>query len=296
MENSKRFERSSVKVFVLFLCFAFVFSGCSIGGGNIKQSGFFSTAKVSSEGGVDLTFADGSPATSLIAGQPTTFAFVFTNYQKHEITDMKLKVKNFEQDYVSGLNTQYSIGTIPKATDTTGAGVYAGHIVEGVRVNNFVDTYNFDPKFDYCYTAKSSFREQVCIPNSKNECDAEFEPSAEANGPVEIAIERISSIDNQVRIDFVATNTGNGKVVNECFNTEDYANKYDLTATLGTKTGSCEAVSGKQIINGKSNFYCTFAKNNDDSYASQIVVELKYLYQQETELNIVVKDLNSAYN
>jgi len=265
-----------------------------------QTSGFLgggSSSTTTNKGnGVDLTFAENNPPSSMIKGQPVTFAFIFTNHQEHEITNLKLKTKNFDTGYVSGLASDYSIKTIPRASDKTGAGVYAGQIVEGVKIDKFEGNYKFNPVFDYCYTQKSTYLEQICVPSTRNQCDEKIESSTNQNGPLSVTIERITAIDNKIRIDFVIKNNGKGQVVNECFKTDDYANKYNLAVTLGTAKGDCEAVSGQTIINGQSNFYCTFPRQGDESYASQVVVELDSLYQQQTKLSIAVEDLNQGYD
>jgi hypothetical protein len=242
-----------------------------------------------------LSFAQGNPPAEMIKGQSVTFAFVFTNYQEHEISDLQVKTKNFDRGYVAGLAESYNVNMIPRASDKTGPGVYSGQVVEGVRVDGFSGEYNFNPVFDYCYSAKTFFREQICVPSKKNQCEADIEKSVRQNGPVDVKIERVTSVEDKIRIDFVANNAGSGQVVNECFNTEDYANDYDLKVTLGSSQGTCEAVSGQKIINGKANFYCSFPRSGDGSYASQVVVEMDYKYQQSTKKNIVVEDLNQGY-
>lgn len=276
-----------------------VFAGCSADSDS-KESGFFgggsSTGTSNSGNGVDLSFAEGNPPVSMIKGQPVTFAFVFTNHQEHEVTDMRMKSKNFDTGYVTGLNADDTINTIPRASEKTGVGVYAGHIVQGVRIDNFAGNYKFNPVFDYCYTQKSTYREQICVPSTRNQCDEKVDSSKKSNGPLGVVIERITAVGSDIRIDFILNNKGKGKVVNECFKTDDYSNSYNLAVTLGATAGSCEAVSGQTIINGKSNFYCTFPRQGDESYASQVVVELDSLYQQEAKLSITVEDLNQGYN
>ncbi|MDA3855825.1 MAG: hypothetical protein PF569_06185 [Candidatus Woesearchaeota archaeon] len=274
-----------------------LFAGCSADTGDAQTSGFLGSGSSSKGGvGVGLSFAEGNPKSEMIKEQPGTFAFVFTNYQEHEISDLVVRSKGFDWNYVNGLDEEFSIDTIPKATTQTGPGIYAGYIVSGVSVSGFTGDYNFNPKFDYCYSAKTLYREQICVPSVNNQCDTDVTKSLVQNGPLSVKYDRINSIEDEIRIDFTVNDNGGGKVVNECFNDEDYANSYELVATLGSDQGSCEAVSGQNMINGKSKFYCTFSRSGDDSYASQIVVELDYKYQQTKEQKITVKDLNQGYN
>lgn len=288
-------RRNSILIVVL-VSVMLLFAGCSANTGDAQTSGFLSSGSSSKGGvGVGLNFAEGNPKTEMIKGQPGTFAFVFTNYQEHEITDLKVKSKGFDRNYVKGLDEEFSISEIPRYTTQAGAGVYSGYIVSGVVVEGFTGDYTFNPKFDYCYSAKTLYREQICVPSKTNLCDSEVSKSLIQNGPLTVKYDRINAIEDQIRIDFTISNVGGGEVVNECFNDEDYANAYELEATLGSDVGSCEAISGQNIINGKSNFYCTFTRSAEDSYASQIVVELDYIYQQTTEKKISVKDLNQGY-
>lgn len=287
----------SILVIGTFLLFA----GCSkigLGGADdASQSGIGIGGGSSSKGGsgVDLTFADGRPASEMYKGQPTTFAFVFTNYQEHEVSDLEVKTHGFDTGYVGNLDDRYNVQTIPRATEQVGPGIYAGLIVSGVTVDGFEGNYNFDPKFDYCYSAKTSYREQICVPSKINTCDLKIDKNTKQNGPISVKVDRISSVEDQVRVDFTISDSGNGQVVNECFKDDDYANEYKLKVSLGSVDGQCEALSGQNIIQGKSKFYCTFNRQGEEEYSSQIVVALDYKYQQSKELGIVVKDLNQGY-
>lgn len=284
---------------IVLVGFLVLFSGCSSSTDDgTKTSGLSIGKGTASSGGVGvgLSFADGNPPAEMIEGQPVTFAFVFNNYQEHEVSDLRVKAKGFESGYVTGLDlSDHSVNTLPRATETTGPGVFSGYVVSGVRVEGFNEKYNFNPTFDYCYSAKTSFIEQVCVPSTKNQCDTAIDKSSKQNGPLSVKIDRISSVSDKVRIDFSVSNAGSGQVVNECFKIDDYANAYELLATLGSSQGSCQAISGQNIIGGKSNFYCEFSRSGDESYASQVSVELSYKYQQSVQKKILVKDLNSGY-
>ncbi|MFW6285827.1 MAG: hypothetical protein ACOC16_01500 [Nanoarchaeota archaeon] len=295
MKNKNKFNQKIITILTITLLL--LIAGCNNDNNtDNKTSGLFGEGTSSKGGsGVSLSFAKGNPPEKIIKGQTVTFAFVFTNYQEHPITDLQVKTKNFDRGYVTGLGENYNINEIPRASSKTGPGIYSGNVVEGVKIDSFNGNYNFNPIFDYCYSAKTFYREQICVPSNKNQCDTNIEKSSKQNGPIDVKIERMTSVNNNVRIDFIASNTGSGQVVNECFKTDDYANDYDLKVTLGSSEGTCEATSGQKIINGKSNFYCTFPRTGDDSYASQVIVEMDYKYQQTSKHNIMVEDLNQGY-
>ncbi len=281
-------------VFLLFI------SGCSVPGlgGDEEESGFSLGGGKSNSGGsgVAVTFDDNNPPSEMIKGQPANFGFIFTNYQTHEITDLKIRTSGFDTGYVKGLNKDYNIGKIPKATETTGPGYYSGFKIQGVKVDGFSQKYNFNPKFDYCYTAKTTYTQQICVPSKKNICEINIDNYKNQNGPLAVTIDRITGFEDKIRLDFKIQNSNSGQVVNQCFKTDDYANKYSKPIVkLGSTTGSCEAVSGEEIVNGKSSFYCEFSRTGEDSYASQVTVEFNYLYQQSLKKEIVVKDLNNGY-
>lgn len=288
--------RNILVVFAVVLML--VFSGCSIGS-DTKQSGLSigKGSASSGKGGVDLSFAEGNPSKTLNKDQPVNFAFVFTNYQNHPVDDLKMKIKGVEWGYVKGLKEDYSLREIPKATQT-GPGVYSGLVEQGVKITDFIESYNFNPKFEYCYSAITEFRKSVCVPaKNTNTCDKSVENALSQNGPVKVSIDRINAIDNKIRIDFTLSDSGLGSVVNECFKTDDYANEYKIeSVTLGTKNGNCKAMSGEKMINGQSNFYCEFDRSSDEAYSSHVNVELSYKYQQDESLSINVQDLNAGYN
>jgi len=287
-------NRNNILV-ILLVGLALVLSGCSSDTG-AKQSGIFgigtgSSSNSGSGSGIDLSFAQNNPPSKMIKGAPATFAFVFTNNQKHDVTDLKLRTKGFERSYISGLNKDYNLGLIPKATLSAGPGIYTGLVVSGVTVDGFTNNFNFNPSFEYCYSAKTAYREQVCIPSKQNQCDIQVDNSVESNGPVRVNVDRINSIGDEVNIQFSLSNSGSGKVVNTCFKTDDYSNDYKAEVKLGTATGKCTANSGYKLNNGVSNFYCTFPRSSDSAYASQITVNLDYKYDQEIQKQIVVEDL-----
>lgn len=285
---------------ILIISILILFSGCS-SDKDIKESGFSigkgtSKGSSSSKSGVNLEFANQNPPSEMIKGQPYTFAFVFKNFQEHEITDLEFKTKGFERGYVNGLEENYKIASIPPGTQTTGPGVYSGLVLNGVTVTGFEGNFAFNPEFDYCYSAKTNYIEQICVPSTMNQCDTQVEKYSKQNGPLSIKIDRITSLENKIRIDFVITNTGSGKVVNECFKTDDYANAYTLSEVkLGSQIVSCNTISGEKIISDKSNFYCEFPRNGESSYASQVSVKLDYKYQNTVKKNIKVIDLNQGY-
>lgn len=297
----KKFLRNILAITSLFILLAL--SGCSSETDG-KQSGIFpsigegKSTSTSSTQGISLEFAEGNPPEEMIKGVAQNFAFVIRNYQTHEVTDMSIKSKGYDTSYAPALSqfegNGYSVSSVPKATTQAGPGVFDGLVVSGVSVDGFDGDYNFNPSFDYCYTAKTNYREQICVPSTRNQCDVKIEKLVNHNGPLTVSLDRITPIENEIRLDFTITNSGNGDVVNECFDTEDYSNEYkNLDVRLGSAQGSCTAVSGQKIIGNKASFYCTFSRSSDESYSSQVVVEFEYLYQQTTQKKIVVKDLNA---
>ena len=74
---------------------------------------------------------------------------------------------------------------------------------------------------------------------------------------------------------------------------DDYATKYNIVkASLGTKEGDCQPQGSDEFLLGdqKGNFYCEFDRSQEDSYQTQLVVELENLYEQSTSLSIEVVD------
>ena len=286
------------KVLIVMLLSTVLFlSGCGLGDDN-KEGGISIGGGSSSggSGGVELSFAEKNPSSEMLVGESQTFAFVFRNNQNHKVDDLVIKAKGFDYSYVKGLDSYKDSGSvdeIPRATVQSGAGVYDGLKVD-VTVEGFGDReYNFNPTFDYCYTAETTFSEEVCVPSKDNICDTKITKSKEQNGPLTVNVDRITPTGDEIRIDFSITDSGKGQIVNECFNDEDHSNAYNnLEVKLGTNTGTCEAPSGEKIINKKSYFNCKFPRGSSDSYSSQVQVSFDYYYQQSIKKNIVVKDLD----
>ena len=115
-----------------------VFAGCSSGIDGVKENSLLggkSGSSMRGGSGVVLSFADSRPSSEMFKGEPTTFAFVFTNYQEHEISDMRVQSRGFDRGYVVGLPEEFSITKIPPYT-SSGPGVFAGYVVSGVVVLN----------------------------------------------------------------------------------------------------------------------------------------------------------------
>ena len=292
-------------IMVLFTSILLIFSGCSSGSDDTKTSGLFgsvgSGSSQKSGNGVELTFAEGQPGTEYNKGQPFNFGFIIKNYQNHEISDMKIKISGIEWGYVTGLEKEYTLSSIGQATVQSGPGVYSGLYIQGITVDKFTNRYNFNPKFNYCYTAKTQYREQVCIPSrSTNSCDIKVEPSVYQNGPITVKINSLrNSGENTLALDLQITNPSNtNKVVNECFKTDDYANEYKINSiTLGTINGDCSRTQNKNIIGNTAVISCTFPRGEDDkAYPSQLVVDFEYKYEQFVQKNILIKDYTATTN
>jgi hypothetical protein len=276
-----------------------VFAGCSSDSG-AKQSGIFgggtgssSGSSSSSNAGVVLEFAQGNPPSEMFKGQDYTFAFVFKNAQEHPVEDLQVKVSGFDTGFVSGLSPSYSVAKIPAASSSIGDGVYSGLVVSGVSVDGFEGNFNFNPVFDYCYTAKTKYIDMVCVPSKNNQCTADYTSNKKQNGPLSLSVDKINSIGDEIQITFTLQNSGKGQTVNECFNTNDYGTKYTINSVkLGTTVGTCNPRGAEDFLlgNGKANFYCTFPRSGDDSYASQLTAEIEYLYQQQLKKSFKVVD------
>ncbi|MFW5705046.1 MAG: hypothetical protein ACOCXG_04360 [Nanoarchaeota archaeon] len=283
---------------LILVTFGLLFAGCS-GDGDSRTSGFGGAGSGSSSsggnGGVVVDFAENQPPSEIFKGNKYNFAFVIKNHLEHPITDLQIKTKGYDRGFVTGLDESYDVSNVPAASEQAGPGVYPGLIVSGISVDGFEGDYNFNPTFDYAYSAKSTFAEQICVPSKVNSCDVDVSASTSQNGILKIKFDRINSVEDRVRLEFTVINQGDGQVVNEFFNTENYAPKYSLDfVKLGTISGECSPVGSEnyQIIGGKAQFYCDFKRSGDDSYASQVTAELSYKYQQSVQKKIKVKSLN----
>lgn len=286
-------------ILLSLLALVLVVSGCS-SGTDSKGSNFGTGSSTGGSGnsGIELSFANGNPPSEMFKGQPYTFAFVIKNFQEHEINDLEIRTKGFDRGYVSGLAESYSVNTLPKASTQIGPGLFSGLIVQGVTVDGFTGNFNFNPEFDMCYSAKTNFREQICVPSTSNTCDVDVSKSQYSNGPVNVKVNHINALGSTIRIDFEVSNSGKGNVVNSCFSSQEYASSYQVKATLGTANGNCMPAGTNEflIAGNKGSFYCEFQRTSDSSYASQLSVELDYIYQQTLKKQISVRDLNQGFN
>lgn len=305
--NLRRKVAVKSKFIILLLFLGLVLAGCT--GATTtegQQSGLFGAGSsdntdVSSKGGVTLRFGEGNPPSEMFKGQDYTFSFVFENEQIHDIADMVVRSYGYDEGFVTGLSPEYNVDTIPRANSISGVGVYASLIVEGVNVDGFTGDYSFDPKFDYCYTATTTFREQVCVPSARNQCDLNYDRSEEQNGPLQVTLNDLQLAGDDLILPLEIRNRGEGEAVNSCFDSDDYQIGYNLVEVkLGSQTGDCRPASSDSysLVDDRASIFCTFPRtaSSEEAYVSQLSVELNYKYQQSTELDVEVKDLERFLN
>lgn len=288
---------------IILISAMFVFSGCSLTGTNGANENGFSIGSGSSSKsgmGVDVSFQENNPPSEMYKGEETTFAFLITNYQEHEITDFHIKARGFDTNYVPALESLSFSGTLPKYSQSTGATPYPGFIVTGVVADGFEGNYNFNPEFLYAYTAKTKYTENLCVPDKTNKCNTKIDNTKHSNGPVTVSVSKVVAIGNDIKVQLDFTNSAGGKIVSDYFKTNDFSVEYSAPVVkLGSQTGTCKHIGTEkfQFINGKSSVYCEFPElAKDDSYASQLIVDFEYIYQQTVKKNIVVKDITQGLN
>lgn len=284
---------------VILLAIMLFIAGCSSGTDSRGSSfGSGSSSGTSGSGsGLELSFAQGNPPSEMFKGQPYTFAFVIKNLQEHDITDLQIRTKGFDRGFVSGLAESYSVSNVPRAS-SIGPGLYTGLIAQGVTVDGFVGNFNFNPEFEMRYSAKTNFRQQICVPSQSNTCDVDVTSSLYSNGPVTVKVSHINALGSTIRVDFDVTNSGKGDVIGAGDTKVEYTAPYQVQATLGTARGTCTPSGTNEflIAGNKGSFNCEFQRTSDSSYASQLSVELDYQYIQELKLPIRVRDLNQGLN
>ncbi len=248
----------------------------------------------SSSSGVSLEFSEGNPPQDIFIGSPVTFAFILKNYQLHDVENLRLKVRGYDRSYVSGLDEEYSITRIPKASEAIGPGIFTGLVASGVIFDGFQKEYNFNPKFDYCYSAKTTFRETVCVPSRTNQCEVEYNAQTTQNGPLSVSVERVNAVSENIQISFVLSDKGQGETRNECFNDQDsYATPYTINSIkLGALDGDCQpsGTDNYLLANKKGSFLCEFPRSQDGSYPIQLTMELEYLYEESIQKSYKVID------
>lgn len=284
----------------IILAFALLLSGCGDTGSDIKNSGLFgdgsSTSSTSSGDGVtiDLENLNFEPQ----KGNEFSIILNLKNYLLHDV-NVQVKPTGFDWNYLkSGLQKEFSL-KLSKATAENPN--QNAHYIEGIKLDGFTGNYIWNPTFKYCYTAKSTFREQICIPNKLNNCDATVSSSKFENGPLSSKITSIYPIsDSEIGVEIDVSNSNSGVVVNDCFQDENknqFGNKINTPVVkLGTQTGSCAATSssnGFSLNQNKLSMKCKFKRSGDgsESYASQITVDYDYKYQQSTKSKITIVDL-----
>jgi opacity protein-like surface antigen len=283
---------------------ALLLSGCSLDSG-AKESGILgiggSSSSSSSGTGVSIKFQE----LNFKPQKDNEFSLVINleNNLLHDV-DVTIRPSGFDWNYVtSGLEKEFNL-QLSKAT-SNGPNKNA-HYIEGIKLSGFTGDYNWNPTFKYCYDAQTQFREQVCIPNKLNSCDADIAADKFSNGLLSTTVESIYPIsEDKIGIEFEVSNPNDGVVVNDCFqdeNKNDFGNKIsDPVVKLGTTLGTCVATStsnGFSINQNKLTFKCEFVRSGDasESYASQVTVDFGYKYSQSTNNQITIVDLENRNN
>lgn len=302
-----KMKNNLILVIIIIIGATLFFGGCSsnIGGGNNKDNGFIGIGKSSNSGGSSSTqgivikFDKNYPPSEMLETQPYTFALSIDNYLNEPVNDLVIKPIGFDRTLVKGFNEEYSKTNIPARTKE-GFG-YSQLVISGIKSVDLSRDYNFNPTFEYAYTATTDYIKQICVPDTMNKCNVKVENYLSQTGPLVVKVIRISSLNGKIRIDFSVVNAGTGSVVNsdDKFKTGNYVTKFNLNEVkLGTDDGTCFNIDGTknyQLLNQKGNFYCEFTRSSDASYASQLVVKLSYAYNNKVSKNIVIKDMNSQY-
>jgi len=294
----------SKKLMILFIVFGLIFGGCS--STDSKQSGLpfigsGSSTSASSDSGILIDFSD----SNFEPQKDNEFSLVMNmkNYQVHAV-DVRIRPTGFDWNYLkSGLEREFTVSMA--AATQTGPALNAKYL-EGIKLSDFTGDYNWNPVFKYCYNAATTFREQVCVPNKLNQCDATVEKSSYSNGPLNVKVDSVYPVgEDSLGIEFTVTNTNSGVVVNECFqdeNKNEFGNKLttEPIVKLGTEIGTCTSTSssnGYMMNQNKLTFKCSFKRSGDvsDSYASQVTVDFDYNYAQKVKKQIVIRDLTDNY-
>ncbi len=285
-----------IKKFMIILIMAtlLLFSGCSMFSGSGSGFGGGDNGGSSGKSGIELVVAQNNIEPQ--KGQSFDLFFNIENYQRHEVNDLIIKPTGFERDYVSGMSDTYNVN-IPAASERVPG--RSNLLMESITLDNFVNQYNWDPIFRYCYSAKTFYREEVCVPNRQNQCDLDVSGVMFQNGPLKVTLDSFK-IGDQITITFDINDKLGGNIVNDCFQEaylNDYGNEFTISEIkLGETSGSCRANSGDKfaINDGSAEIICDFSKtDNDEEFISQIYMELDYKYQQEKQLKIKVEDLES---
>ena len=298
-------KKSKNLLLILVLIVVLAFSGCSltsssdsnenglsIGIGSGDNSGGSSTTS-----GIVIKFDENYPPNEMLEMQPYTFALSIENYLNKPVNDLEIRPVEFDKSLVQGFDNSYTKSDIPARTrDNYG---YSQLVISGIQSVDLTRDYSFNPTFKYAYTAYTDYIEQICIPDKMNKCQVKVDKFKSQTGPVTVSISRISSLNNEIRIDFKVQNSGNGYVVNsnDRFKTDEYVTSFNLDSVkLGSIEGSCHSIDGGsdfKLMKQSGNFYCTFSRDSDESYATQLTVGLSYVYNDKVSKKIIIKDMNT---
>ena len=297
-------KKNKSLILIILIGLVLFFSGCSLNSGsNSNENGFsigVGTGSNSNGGGstsgLVLKLDDNYPPSSMQELQPYTFTLIFENYLNHPLNDVIIEPIGFDNSLVKGFDKKYTKSDIPSNT-RDGYG-QTQLIISGIQSVDLSKNYNFNPTFKYVYKGYTDYLEQICVPDKLNKCNIKVDKSLNQNGPITVKVLRINSLNGKIRIDFKLSNSGSGYVVNpeNKFKTDEYATKYNLDSVkLGSIEGDCHSLDGSnkfQLMKQSGTFYCEFDRNSDESYATQLTVNLDYLYNNKVSKRILIENTN----
>lgn len=291
------------KLTILIVLLALIFAGCSGGVGD-RQSGLFGgsdnggnndveSGKLNPHVGIEMEFFQGQSVREIrYEEEDYELALEFKNHIIEDISDLRLKVWGPSSSQVTGLLGEYGVENIGRGYDSVGPDSVTFNL-PNVRFINIVDTFTGQVNFDYCYSAKTTYRESICI-SEEGSCG---EGAKFVNGPVKVSISSKVLTPNSVRIELDVENSeSTGKVVQTCFESNTPSILEDVTVRIGDEEGNCMSVPDEyRLRDNNLKLRCTFDRDlaSEDQFTGQIVAELEYKYQQRVTETFNVQDYDS---
>ncbi len=232
--------------------------------------------------------------------EPFNIILKLYNPSSFDMKNVKGKISGYDTGFITGITPDITFNDIRgKIRDRID---YKTVSIGPASANNFKIEYKPNFNFKICYEQEVKFTsEDYTIPSEDSYDPFDKAKFKDLKLPLQITMsDAYNDGDNNIIFIFDLKNVGQGKVINECFNTEQLIsvpviiNSFKVGSIQGTCKDAYTDESNKVIIrNGEGSIKCSVSRNNPNEYNTQIILGLSYKYQFEKSKQINFKDPKS---
>lgn len=296
-----------MKIFIIGLIIAsLLITGCISGGrSEVPDANYHSGTE-----GIYMDFISNTPPYKIYHGDPLDIMVEVTNRGATNVINGKLYISGYDPKYfqISPTETSFTIEGKSIYNPDGRLNQILTFTDSRVDIPGGADSIEQTIKLTSCYKYSTEAYASVCIdPNPRSVSEKVCTPGTISLGGGQGAPISVTSIEQEVgrdratfKINFA--NVGGGTVfdthkgLTNCHTSLEYMDidVVDVRAKLSDKTLTCEPNRGMgvRIVNNQGFVYCYYAGNlGDDSYSTQITVEIDYAYRDSITKSVEIVNI-----